>query len=596
MGWYQKIGSWIRNWIFHNERRTELRHIIWLVFTIISMSAVILMGIFFYYRYSREFDKNMQQGNLERMEQASYNITAHLQNMMKISDSLYYQVIKGKDLAKESISNDLRLIYDINKDYIESIVLFSEDGRLITATPAGKLRSGFSVKNTSWYEDTMKWEENIQFNLPEVSNIFQSEGVDYSRVIPMTRMVQMNINNKMERGILLMNLRYNSIQDMVENTLLGGKSYVYLTDEFGDVIYHPYQEWFESGYIKVDSLPDIRNKHELPNNVICKTIGYTGWNLVGIGKNQGISLNGIKSQMFIAFLILFFLNAILVINFSVSQKITEPMRRLERAVRKIEAGDLDVKIESSGVYEVWSLSEAVGKMEKNLKQLMKDIVEEHEAKRKSDILVLQNQINPHFLYNTLDIIVWMIENEERDNAVNVVTALARFFRISLSKGKSIITVADELEHVRSYLMIQKMRFKDKFSYRFEVDERTESLGTTKLVLQPIVENAIYHAMEYLDEDGEIVIRSYLKGSDLIFSVEDNGCGMTEDKVEALLKGENISSRQGSGVGLSNVMERLHLLFGDAYDFTIISEPDEGTKIQIRMPATPYEKLKEKEGI
>ena len=143
-------------------------------------------------------------------------------------------------------------------------------------------------------------------------------------------------------------------------------------------------------------------------------------------------------------------------------------------------------------------------------------------------------INPHFLYNTLDIIVWMIENEEKEKAVQIVTALGRFFRISLSRGRSIIPVKDELEHVRNYLMIQQNRFKNKFTYRVEADDAVLPMASVKLILQPIVENAIYHGMEFMDGDGEILVKAELKDGCTVMTVRDNGLGMTEETVEKLL--------------------------------------------------------------
>ena len=233
-------------------------------------------------------------------------------------------------------------------------------------------------------------------------------------------------------------------------------------------------------------------------------------------------------------------------------------------------------------------------MARQIRVLMDDIVAEHESKRKSEFDTLQSQINPHFLYNTLDIIVWMIENEQKAEAVKVVTALARFFRISLSKGKSIIRVRDELEHVRNYLMIQQMRFKNKFTYRIESEPDTLNLASLKLMLQPLVENAIYHGMEFMDGDGEILVRAYLENGDLWFSVSDNGLGMTKEQTASLLTdSSHVPSKKGSGIGVKNVNERIRLYFGEAYGLLIQSEPDEGTTVVIHLPAIPYEEAQEK---
>ena len=220
---------------------------------------------------------------------------------------------------------------------------------------------------------------------------------------------------------------------------------------------------------------------------------------------------------------------------------------------------------------------------------MQDIVTEHEEKRKSEFDSLQAQINPHFLYNTLDVIVWQIENEKQSEAVHTVTALARFFRLSLGKGKNIVTVKAEIDHVKNYLMIQHMRFKNKFDYEFEVDEDVLELSSLKLMLQPLVENAIYHGMEFMDGDGLIKISTWREADELYLSVTDNGLGMTEDKVSLVLEGKsNSGNGRGSGIGVKNVNERIKLYFGEDYGLKIDSEPDVGTTIIIYLPAKRYE--------
>ena len=228
---------------------------------------------------------------------------------------------------------------------------------------------------------------------------------------------------------------------------------------------------------------------------------------------------------------------------------------------------------------------------------MEDIVTEHESKRKSEFDTLQSQINPHFLYNTLDIIVWMIENEQKQEAVKIVTALARFFRISLSKGKSIITVRDELEHVRNYLTIQQMRFKNKFTYTIEAGEDVMELVSLKLMLQPLVENAIYHGMEFMDGDGEICVEVHREDDELWFRISDNGLGMTAEQAAGLLgEKHHVSSKRGSGIGVKNVNERIKLYFGEDYGLQIQSEPDEGTVVRIHLPAKLYTETEQKERI
>ena len=291
---------------------------------------------------------------------------------------------------------------------------------------------------------------------------------------------------------------------------------------------------------------------------------------------------------------------ILTVGLSVraSRNITGPIRNLCTLTSRVAEGDFTAQtkdVESED--EIALLMDNFNDMTKEIGQLVEDMKRNHETLRLSETKLLQAQINPHFLYNTLDIIVWMIENEQKTEAVKVVTALARFFRISLSRGKSLITVKDELEHVRNYLMIQQMRFKNKFTYTIESDEEVLELASLKLMLQPLVENAIYHGMEYMDGDGEIFVRAWQEEKELYLEVRDNGLGMTEEQVESLFTDTaHVASKRGSGIGVRNVNERIKLYFGAEYGLSIESEPDEGTAVKIHLPAVPYEKVLEEKKV
>ena len=269
-----------------------------------------------------------------------------------------------------------------------------------------------------------------------------------------------------------------------------------------------------------------------------------------------------------------------------------PVKQLQARILRIENGDFSRDLSTEWPHELGDIGKTINDLSENVLILMEQRIEDERQKREYEYKMLQSQINPHFLYNTLDIIVWLIENGKREEAVEAVTALARFFRISLSGGKNIIPIGDEIEHVRNYLMIQEMRFKNRFTYSFDVEEGVENCGTIKLILQPVVENAIYHAMEFMDGDGEIRISARRDGGDILIDIEDNGCGMPAETVEKILAGERVSRKKG-GVGLQNVRERLRLVFGTEYGLSLASEPDEGTQVRIRIPAVPYETLAER---
>jgi two-component system sensor histidine kinase YesM len=218
---------------------------------------------------------------------------------------------------------------------------------------------------------------------------------------------------------------------------------------------------------------------------------------------------------------------------------------------------------------------------------MQKIVWEQTERRKSELEVLQSQINPHFLYNTLDSITWMIEGERNDDAVFMISQLARLFRISLSKGHTIISIRDELQHAQSYMNIQKVRYKNKFQITFDVDSDILDCCIVKLILQPILENAINYGVREMDDCGEIIVQGRKEEDEILFTIADNGMGIPEEEIEFLLTDTQRVHKKGSGVGLVNVNNRIKILFGEKYGLHIESELDEGTTVSIRIPAIIY---------
>lgn len=202
---------------------------------------------------------------------------------------------------------------------------------------------------------------------------------------------------------------------------------------------------------------------------------------------------------------------------------------------------------------------------------------------------LQSQINPHFLYNTLESITWMVEANKNKEAVFMISELAKLLRISLSKGRTIIKISDEIQHSRSYMNIQMARYKERFKIRFEIDDEINDYCIVKLVIQPLLENAIYYGVGNMDidDDGEIIVRGKKIDNEIFITVEDNGMGMREEEVENILKDNNKTPKHGSGVGVINVHSRIKLMFGNEYGLSVESEADEETKVTIHIPAIPY---------
>ena len=587
----------------YSWRKTSIRYTIFLYFTISALGALLLSGVALYVQMSRQLTKAVQEENEAVLGQVSRSVDYYLRTIMKLSDSLYYGVIKNADLSEESVNSQITLLYDNNKDSIANIALLSKEGELLEAVPAARLKTGLDVTREEWFGTTLERTDNLHFTTPHVQYIFDNNENQYRWVVTLTRAVEITHGTSTEQGILLIDIRYSSIQQILENITLGNQGYLYLISSGGQLIYHPKMQLIETGQAAENIAAAIgyrdgsyREKYagEM-QDISVKSVGYTGWKLLSVTPEKGLPLSNLKMRLFVVFVVASFLLVLVLINAFISSRITNPIQQLEKMVNAIEAGELDQEVDIGGSYEIQHLGRSIGDMAHRIKELMEDIVAEHESKRKSEFDTLQSQINPHFLYNTLDIIVWMIENEQKQEAVKVVTALARFFRISLSKGKSIIPVKDELEHVRNYLMIQQRRFKNKFTYEIEADKEVLNLASLKLMLQPLVENAIYHGMEFMDGDGEIHVKAWKEEEDLWLEIQDNGLGMTQERVKNLLSEKtHVSSKRGSGIGVKNVNERIRLYFGDDYGLVIESEPDEGTIIKIHLPAVEYFAMKEKE--
>ncbi|MDF2888183.1 MAG: multi-sensor signal transduction histidine kinase [Lacrimispora sp.] len=585
------------------KKNNSIRYTIFVYFTITALAASLLISLSLYQRLSSQVAEVVQEENQSLINQVARSVESYLRTVMKLSDSLYYGAVKNADLSSQSINNEITLLYDNNKDNVDNIALFTQGGAMVESVPAARLKNSLDVTGEKWFANALEKTENQHFSDPHVQYIFENNENQYRWVISLSRAVELTEGTSTTQGVLLVDLSYSSLEHLFDGVTTGKGGYVYLIASDGEILYHPRIQLIDSGRMKENNKIASgykdgihREAFEGENRIITvKSVGYTGWKIVGVTPKSVVSLNTIKTRLFIVFMITLILFILVLINSYISSRITNPIKELEKSVGILEEGDLETAVSIGGSYEIQHLGNSINNMAIQIRVLMNDIVTEHEAKRKQEFDTLQSQINPHFLYNTLDIIVWMIENEQKNEAVKAVTALARFFRISLSKGKSIITVRDELEHVRSYLMIQHMRFKNKFSYNIQAEEECMELTSLKLILQPLVENAIYHGMDFMDGEGEITLCAMRKGEDLVIMVSDNGLGMTEDQVKSLFSDEvHVTSTKGSGIGVKNVNERIKLYFGDKYGLTIDSEPDEGTTITILLPAIPYDSVLERE--
>ena len=583
-------------------KNISIQYIISISFTIIAMIGMIIVGGAFYLRFTNSTEDMISENSRFILEQVNLNLDSYLRKMMKVSDTIYYKAIKKKDLAVDNINSEMDLLYEENKDSLISICLFSEYGDVLASYPLTKLKDKIEPRDNDWFSNAVLRKENLHFSTPHVQNLFVDPNYKYRWVVSLSRSVELTINGKISQGVLLVDMNFSGIEQVCKNVNVSKNGYIYLINREGEIIYHPRQQLIYSDLIeennKVSSAYEdgthIEKFQGEERLVTVKTVGYTGWKIIGITPMSDITSDYYQIRVFLVFIIFFAIFLLTFVNMMVSSRIANPIRSLEESVKKLENDIRDVDITISGSHEVQHLGKAIKSMVNQMHTLMDNIVIEQESKRKSELNALQAQINPHFLYNTLDSIVWMVENENYEGAITMVTALARFFRISLSKGKNIITVKDEIEHARHYLTIQKIRYRNKFNYEININKEVLNFASIKLIVQPLIENAIYHGMEFMSGEGEILIKAYKNNNELYIDVIDNGLGMLEEVRASLLTNVPKEKGKGSGIGLKNVHERIQLYFGNSYGLEIYSELDEGTTIRIHMPCIDFYNLKERE--
>lgn len=570
---------------------------IMLVFSAISVSSMLILGVVMYFRFSDTSREEIIQSTQKLMEQTGENMEDYLVSMRQISDAAYYNVIKESDLSGQdnNIQRGMSLLYEANKDNLRSIAIYNNYGSLMGAEPVASQKEDPNVTKQDWYMQAMAEMENMHFSTPHIQNLFDDDTFRYYWVISLSRVVELTDQGVPQQGVLLVDMDYSSISRMMTqiNAQNNGQ-YYYLCDGNGEIIYHTQQMQISNGIFSENSAKAASYKDGVYDEifegehrkVIVNTISYTGWKLVGVIPYSVFTRGMFNIRYFIVMLILLMAMMMAAVSRVVSARISRPILKLNDSVLEYEAGE-QPEIYIGGSMEIRHLGDSIQRSYEQIDTLMRKIVLEQTERRKSELDALQSQINPHFLYNALDSLTWMIEGEKNDEAVFMISQLAKLFRISLSKGRTVISVRDELLHAQSYMNIQKIRYKNCFTFRMEVDPEVESCCTVKLILQPILENAINYGVNGMDDCGEIRVSGKKEEGRIILSVADNGIGMTEEEVRFLLTGSNRVRKHGSGVGLVNINNRIKILFGKEYGLTVESEPDEGTTVSVCIPAVPY---------
>ncbi|HHW48169.1 MAG TPA: sensor histidine kinase [Clostridiaceae bacterium] len=449
-----------------------------------------------------------------------------------------------------------------NTEGIQSIYIFDSSGKEYT-NDINKTDSYERIIFTKWYNEILTEKTYLWGDVRELNNIY---------TLPFYRITRDPVTGEF-RGLILINIREDHIYRVYSgleepqgkilivnqnNKIVSCSNKSVLGRELDDVIGYNVQFDGSQGYFEAKIGKERYLVTYYKNNIM-------GWNYVCLEQLSRIlsASEGIKQMTFM----ICFLCLAVTFLFSIflSMKITKPVNKLVNNIKEVQQGNLDVRVNFKSKDEFGLIGSAFDDMIKRLKQSIEDIYEAQRKKKEAEIRALIMQVNPHFLYNTLTSIIWMTNNNKKDEVINMVSSLSRLFRISISKGKEIILVSEELQHAESYLIIQKIRYKDEFNYEFEVDEKVKSLYMPKLLIQPLVENSIYHGIKSIESNGFIKIKAFSENGRLIVEVADNGNGAKDSEAERL-NGFLSSGAQDSnyGIGIKNVDSRIKMYFGNNY--------------------------------
>ncbi len=577
-----------------------------LAISLIVVTIISGMGWLLYDATDKVVADNSSEMTGKIIKQVNYDIEYYLKAVETTIDSIKYSYVIANYFEDDSEENKDEVIKYlnsllVNRDDIINIALIRETGEIVTNNTWGVVKDDTDFTEESYYTEAIKTDQ-MYVSSSHVQNIISGQ---YKWVVSCASAYKTGEKSEV-KGVILVDLNYSLIEDMVSRIAIGEKGYIFIVDELGQMVYHPKRELIYSG-LRTESIDElITSKEEVVRDEVDgETVDYivaisnfSNWRVVG--KVFVDDINVYQETLKKIFISMIFTALVIAVSLSVilAGTILGPVKRLLSGIYTFQSGQLDVEVQVESENELGLLTSEFNRMTKRIKALVDENKKSERSKRKSELDALQAQINPHFLYNTLDSIVWMGEAGKSKEVVKMTSALARLFRISISKGEEYITIKQEIEHIESYLAIQYMRYGNRLKYKISVDERLLDIKIIKILLQPIVENAIYHGIKQLPGEGLIQIRvtketdETMNKSYLHIEVEDNGMGMNQETIEKLLKG-GISPKSKGGVGVYNVDQRIKLYYGDEYGLDIKTEMFEGTTVIFKLPITqggPNEKI------
>ncbi len=575
-----------------NSRRIST--IIIAMFSLFMIIILLLMSfISYYYSYGNMRTRTIADTEVV-LSQVGKNIGRYIANIEDISEIIntnqdvmnYLSNPKGEDagLKRTNFTSFLNYLPQIDKNIV-SIFIFSNSKDPVYAPADLRMKQGYDIGEDEWYQNV----ENEKSDKPYLTGtqVRMMTEKENPWVISLSRRV-LNRATGQVIGTQLVELNYSVIDNILNDVNLGSKGYIFIIDKQGNMVYHPQLQLIYSG-IKDEEVGAILVAKEPTLEVPEKNKLYTissipGTNFTIVGVMFLDEIVATSTEMITLYIILALGMGLAAFIGSVqmAKYVTKPLNKLEAAVNEVEKGNLDANFEIKGTLETEKFAASLASMIDTVKQLMGQILEDQEMIRTSELKALQSQINPHFLYNTLDSIVWIAEEGGNEKIKEITMALANYFRIVLSSGKDLISVREEVEHVVSYLVIQKMRY-ENLDYSIEVQEEALAQNMPKLLLQPLVENAIYHGIKNSSEGGTIWVRGCVKGENLVIEVEDNGRGMRPDELKNLFTHSESNKPKHGGVAIKNIQERIELYYGEGYGLKVESVYRKGTRVTVTLP-------------
>ena len=556
--------------------RTGLRITSILVTMVVGTVAIILVCCIFLFldRYRSAMVQSARTSSAQAVSQVSNTVGSYLSDMDQAMELVEQSVSESEESRDRLLAAFLKFRPDV-----VAVTSYSADGELLDCWSLGREPRDSIFQNLSFNLEMARSSEGSYMTAPHVETIFEGY---YPWVVTMTAPLE----GSGEAAWVSLDLSFSGISNYINNVSIGQRGYCFLMDDDGNIIYHPQQQLLYAGLKSEDTeaLAALKDGAYADDTVIYSiaSVGDSGWRAVGVSYVDELVNRNVNDMIRLTFWLAVVVLAVAVLtSWLLSRLMGKPLRGLASAMESFEAdADHFTYRPVGGTREVQELSDSYEHMVLRIQELMTTVREEEINLRKTELKALQAQINPHFLYNTLDSIAWMCEQGRNADAVKMVHALARLFRISISRGHELIPIAKEIEHAESYLQIQMYRYKNQFTYTFDVDPDCLGYYCNKITLQPIIENSINHGLELMVEEGRIDVCVRQDGDDIVFSVQDNGVGMSEEQIEAIMQH---GPTDRTGIGIKNVNDRLKIYFGRNYGLHITSEPDVGTCVEIRMP-------------